>query len=464
MNELLELEFKGRRTEYAANPLQYPFQRGDLAVVSTDRGQDLGKVAFVGLRTGDPPGEKPGLVVVRKAKTADVDKLRANREREAEAKRVARVEILRHNLDMKLVDVELQWDGRKMTFFFTAEGRVDFRDLVRDLATRFRTRIDLRQIGARDETKKISGYGVCGRALCCATFLTEFKPITTQMPRDQFLPLNPSKLSGVCGRLKCCLRYELDIYRDFQRECPKVGHPIKDEDKGMGEVDKLDVVREQIQVRYGNGTLDRYTKEQFVELTNWRPQMPKNECICTCGKKGGSPELPQAQSATATPAPTSDGLRGNRITLRAEGGFRVDFEDDDEQSLDVSTDVSVTMDSPSKRKRKKKKKRPADGAPTGEAAAQSGPPAQERPPRPPQAQQQQARPPQQPQARPPQPQQPPRQPRPQSEPTQQAAPAPGTEGQPARKKRRRGGRRRHAGEGGAASSESGGGSDAGDDE
>ncbi len=205
-------------------------------------------------------------------RTVDVEKLNVNRDREAEAKRLARDEIIRHGLDMKLVDVELQWDGRKMTFYFTAEGRVDFRDLVRDLATKFRTRIDLRQIGARDETKKISGYGVCGRPLCCATFLTEFKPITTQMPRDQFLPLNPSKLSGVCGRLKCCLRYELDIYRDFQRECPKVGHPIKDEDKGMGEVDKLDVVREQIQVRYGNGVTDRYTKEQFVELTNWRPQ------------------------------------------------------------------------------------------------------------------------------------------------------------------------------------------------
>ncbi len=283
MNEILELEFKGRRKEYAANPQQYPFVRGDLAIVTTDRGQDLGKISFVGIRTGDSIGEKLGLTVLRKAQTTDIEKLQQNREREAQAKKTARTEIRRHNLEMKLVDVELQWDGRKMTFYFTAEGRVDFRELVRDLATRFRTRIDLRQIGARDETKKTTGYGICGRPLCCATFLTEFKPITTQMPRDQFLPLNPSKLSGVCGRLKCCLRYELDIYREFQRECPKVGHPIKDEEKGLGEVDKLDVIRGQIQVRYGNGVMDRYTKEQFVELTNWRPQMPKNECICTCG-------------------------------------------------------------------------------------------------------------------------------------------------------------------------------------
>jgi cell fate regulator YaaT (PSP1 superfamily) len=366
MNELLELEFKGRRTEYAANPLQYPFKRGDLAIVTTDRGQDLGKVAHVGIREGDAPGDKISLTVLRKAKSPDVEKLGVNREREREAKQLAKTEIERHKLDMKLVDVELQWDGRKLTFYFTAEGRVDFRDLVRELATKFRTRIDLRQIGARDETKKISGYGVCGRPLCCATFLTEFKPITTQMPRDQYLPLNPSKLSGVCGRLKCCLRYELDIYKEFQRDCPKLGHPIKDDEKGMGEVDKLDVIREQIQVRYSNGTLDRYTKEQFVDLTNWRPQMPKNECICTCGKKTQTAEAAPAgaPARTEAPAPQSEAGRGDRITLRGEGGFRVDFEDE-ESSVDISTDVSVSMDSSARKKRKRKKKRP------GEASAQA---------------------------------------------------------------------------------------------
>jgi len=432
MNELLELEFKGRRTEYALNPLQYPFQRGDLAIVTTDRGQDLGKISHVGMRPGDSP-DAPTLTILRKARALDVEKLTSNREREADAKRVARAEIIRHKLEMKLVDVELQWDGRKMTFYFTSEGRVDFRDLVRDLATKFRTRIDLRQIGARDETKKVSGYGVCGRSLCCATFLTEFKPITTQMPRDQFLPLNPSKLSGVCGRLKCCLRYELDTYKEFQRECPKVGHPIKDEEKGMGEVDKLDVVREQIQVRYGNGALERYTKEQFVELTNWRPQMPKNECICTCGKKGAGVDL-QAKPHAAAPVtpPVSDGNRGDRITLRAEGGFRVDFEADDEESMDVTTEVNVAMDSPAKRKKKKKKKRPADGAQQSASGQQTETP----PPRP------AASPTQRPSqtVNPPQAQQP----RPQPTPGEQT---PVGEGQPARKKRRRGGRRRHGGAG-----------------
>jgi hypothetical protein len=269
-------------------------------------------------------------------------------------------------LDMKLVDVELQWDGKKMTFFFTAEGRVDFRDLVRDLATKFKTRIDLRQIGARDETKKTAGYGVCGRPLCCATFLTEFKPITTQMPRDQFLPLNPSKLSGVCGRLKCCLRYELEIYREFQRECPKIGQPVQDAEKGRGEIEKLDVVREQIQVRYGNGVTDRYTKPQFVEMTNWRPEMPKNECICTCGKKSPAVETPAPEPSPQRER-ASEGSMGDRIVLKGEGGFRVDFEHADE-SLDVSTDVKVELSKSAKKKRRKNKSRPESSQ-----AQQSGP-------------------------------------------------------------------------------------------
>jgi len=428
MNELLELEFKGRRTEYAANPLQYPFARGDLAIVTTDRGQDLGKVSHVGIRPGDSPGDKLGLQILRKAKPVDVERLQQNREREAQAKKVAREEIVRHKLDMKLVDVELQWDGRKMTFYFTAEGRVDFRDLVRDLATKFRTRIDLRQIGARDETKKIAGYGVCGRPLCCATFLTEFKPITTQMPRDQFLPLNPSKLSGVCGRLKCCLRYELDIYREFQRECPKVGHPIKDESKGLGEVEKLDVVREQIQVRYGNGAIDRYTKTQFVEMTNWRPQMPKNECICTCGKKTGDAtdvSADRARPAQDEPsAPTKELGRGDRITLHGEGGFRVDFEDE-EESLDVSTDVNVPLNTAAKKKKKRKKKPAGDSG----AQLQAGAPQQSQPQ--PKPQQQAPRPPQQAQ-----------QSRPEGSPAPESG---GDEGGLPRKKRRRGGRRRRGG-------------------
>jgi hypothetical protein len=277
---------------------------------------------------------------------------------------------------MKVVDVEMQWDGRKMTIHFTADGRIDFRELVKDLATTFRTRIDLRQIGARDETKREGGYGVCGRPLCCATFLTEFKPITTQMPRDQFMPLNPTKLSGVCGRLKCCLRYELDVYREFQRSCPKVGHPIKDDAKGQGVIDKLDLVRDQIQVRWGDGEVDRMNPKEFVELTNWRPEMPKNECICTCGKRQAAPapqsgrKLPISQIETA---PMST-VGAEKVTLIAGGGLGLTSQAGEEVRFGGSVDVAAkTGDAKKKRRKRRRKKRPGDAPVAGAPPAASSP-------------------------------------------------------------------------------------------
>jgi cell fate regulator YaaT (PSP1 superfamily) len=299
--------------------------------------------------------QRPEFAVVRKALSNDLKILDQNRVREADAKKTAKQKIKDHNLDMKLVDVELQWDGRKMTFYFTSDGRVDFRELVKDLAATFRTRIDLRQIGARDETKRTSGYGICGRPLCCATFLTEFKPITTQMPRDQFLPLNPSKLSGVCGRLKCCLRYELDVYREFQRSCPKVGHPVKDDAKGEGLVEKLDVIREQIQIRYGGGDTEKYSPQEFVQLTNWRPEMPKTECICTCGRKPATPsespvkviEEPRADIETTGGGEKVTLLAGGGIGMKAQGGAG---------EVQVGTNLDVPFKKEGKRRRRRRRR------------------------------------------------------------------------------------------------------------
>jgi hypothetical protein len=269
---------------------------------------------------------------------------------------------------MKLVDVECQWDGRKMTFYFTAEGRVDFRELVKDLASTFRTRIDLRQIGARDETKRTGGYGVCGRPLCCATFLTEFKPITTQMPRDQFLPLNPSKLSGVCGRLKCCLRYELDIYREFQRQCPKTGHPVKDEAKGEGAIEKLDVIRRQVHVKYQTGALEKLTHQEFLEISNWRPEMPRTECICTCGRKTAAAAPPPEPSEADEEEQVSQSRTGEKVTLLAGGGLGLQSGG---AEIQVGTDMGVPAPA-AKKKRKRhrsRKKKPPSGASGSDAAS-----------------------------------------------------------------------------------------------
>ena len=365
MINILEIEFKGRRKEFAANPMQFPFQPGEPAVVEVERGQDLGKVSHLGWRPGMESDHAPEFAVIRKALANDLKVLEQNRQRESDAKRTAKQKIRDHNLDMKLVDVELQWDGRKMTFYFTSDGRVDFRELVKDLAGTFRTRIDLRQIGARDETKRTSGYGVCGRALCCATFLTEFKPITTQMPRDQFLPLNPSKLSGVCGRLKCCLRYELDVYREFQRSCPKIGHPIRDEVKGEGLVEKLDVVREQIQIKYGGGDVEKYTPHEFVELTTWRPEMPKNECICTCGQKQNA-AASQIQPRNVEEDHTSiePSASGERVTLLAGGGIGL-------QGGTGQIQVGTNLDVPARKEGKRRRKRRRRGGSHKPGAAQN---------------------------------------------------------------------------------------------
>ncbi|HEY3294605.1 MAG TPA: regulatory iron-sulfur-containing complex subunit RicT [bacterium] len=378
MLDVLEIEFKGRRKEYALNPMQFPFLVGDIAIVEVERGHDMGKVSHLGWRAGMESDETPTISVIRKAAIADCKVLDQNAQREQEARGIARQKITDHHLDMKLVDVELQWDGRKMTFYFTAEGRVDFRELVKDLASTFRTRIDLRQIGARDETKRAGGYGVCGRQLCCSTFLNEFKPITTQMPRDQFLPLNPSKLSGVCGRLKCCLRYELDVYRDFQRSCPKVGHPVRDEVKGDGVIEKLDVVREQIQVRYGSGDTEKFSQEEFVQITNWKPEMPKNECICTCGRK---PAAPQAAPVTTVEEHSIPGVQvrsGEKVSLLAGGGLGMQSGTKGEE-IQVGTDLNVPAKAAQPKKKRKRRRHKKPGDPNATAKGGEDKPGQDEP-------------------------------------------------------------------------------------
>ncbi|RQV97782.1 hypothetical protein EH220_04420 [bacterium] len=370
-NEIIEVEFKGRRKEQAANPQQFPFACGDPVIVTTERGYDLGIVSYCGFREGVEDENAATLTVVRKATSSDIEKLTQNRIRERDAKRIAKKKISEHNLEMKLVDVESQWDGKKLTFFFTADGRVDFRELVKDLASTFRTRIDLRQIGARDETRKTGGFGVCGEPLCCSTHLTEFKPITTQMPRDQFLPLNPTKLSGVCGRLKCCLRYELDGYREFQKNCPKVGHLIKDERKGGGVIDKIDVLRKSIHIRYENGAYEQIDQSEFLEISDWKPQMPKNECISTCSR-GDSVFIPVPPPLDEDQDMRSVATMGDRVTID-DKGMSVELEGAG-SSVSVQTDVNADDASARKSKRKRRsrrKKSSSSGDTTAVAEAKS---------------------------------------------------------------------------------------------
>jgi cell fate regulator YaaT (PSP1 superfamily) len=224
--EVIEVQFKAQRKEFYKNTRALYLRTGNHCVVQADRGEDIGQIISI---TRAEPNEVEGDMkeVLRHATEKDVEHLAEMRAKESEALKVCQQKVAEHKLPMKLVDVEYQFDGNKVTFYFTSEGRIDFRELVKDLAGVFRTRIDLRQIGVRDEARRFDGMGMCGRRLCCATFLKDFEPVTLKMAKDQNLPLTPSKISGACGRLMCCLDYELEYYKDLTKEIPKIGSKIR---------------------------------------------------------------------------------------------------------------------------------------------------------------------------------------------------------------------------------------------
>ncbi len=249
MSEYVEVKFKGQRTGIYWNKQNLPLQRGDLVVVEADKGVDMGQV---NLLIEEFEAEEAVKQVVRKAGPDDLLKYRQNRLNEDNALELCRRKVKKHKLDMHLVDCEYQLDGNKITFYFTADQRVDFRQLVKDLAAQYRTRIELRQIGVRDAAKRLGGFGVCGREMCCVAFMRQFTPISTQAAKDQNLPLNPNRLAGVCGRLKCCLMYERDFYNWAINKYPHLAKEIQTE-KGHGIIQRVDILREEVFVRYDSG-------------------------------------------------------------------------------------------------------------------------------------------------------------------------------------------------------------------
>lgn len=259
--DLYLVEFKGYRKEYFTNPDCLSIRPDEFVIVQAERGEDIGKVTKK-VSAQMVQSEKRPMRILRLATREDLDKLRANREKERERlKECARMAADR-NLQMKLLDAELQFDNNKITFFFTAEKRVDFRELVKELASTYKTRIELRQIGVRDEAKRIGGFGVCGLPLCCASFIREFEPISTQLAREQNLSLNPAKISGNCGRLLCCLRYEKEVYEKSMPLYPRVGEKIQT-GKGEGVVEKINIFKEHIVVRHEGGDEEKITLTQL---------------------------------------------------------------------------------------------------------------------------------------------------------------------------------------------------------
>ena len=221
--EIIGVRFKDVGKVYYFSPRGIDFKRGDKVIVETARGVECGDIVLPNRTVSEKTLVSPLKKVLRKADEKDILQAEKNREKEKEIMKTFSEKIRRHNLDMKPIDVDCTFDGTKILFYFTSEGRVDFRDLVKDLASIYRTRIELRQIGVRDEAKMLGGLGICGRPFCCSSFLGEFQPVSIKMAKEQSLSLNPTKISGTCGRLMCCLKYEQNCYEEFLRTTPKVG-------------------------------------------------------------------------------------------------------------------------------------------------------------------------------------------------------------------------------------------------
>jgi len=241
------VRFKKAGKIYYFDPGDHPIRKNDFVIVETARGIEYGKAVTDKKQVQDHDVVLPLKKVVRMADQKDQLNVEENKMAATEAYQVCTEKIIEHSLDMKLVDVEYTFDRNKVIFYFTADGRIDFRDLVKDLAAIFRTRIELRQIGVRDEAKMLGGIGPCGRMLCCSTFLGDFEPVSIKMAKDQNLSLNPTKISGLCGRLMCCLKYENDEYEAAKAELPDVGDDINTPD-GSGKVIGLNILERLIQV------------------------------------------------------------------------------------------------------------------------------------------------------------------------------------------------------------------------
>ena len=287
----IRFQQNGKMYLYDAGELQASV--GEYVVVETSRGLDLGEVMVTNrpLEDDEPNPELPR--VIRVATDQDIQHATDNRAREREAFQICQKKIAEHRLEMKLVSVESMFDNSKLLFYFTANGRVDFRGLVKDLASVFKTRIELRQIGVRDEARMLGGLGPCGRPICCGAFLKDFQPVSIKMAKEQNLSLNPTKISGVCGRLMCCLKYEQDQYECIRKKMPRVGKEVATPD-GIGIVTEINVIRETVSVRISSGDASEI-KQYAIDQVSRPGQAGAQQ---TSQKDAGEPvEIPEAEVA-----------------------------------------------------------------------------------------------------------------------------------------------------------------------
>ena len=248
MAKVVGVRFRNVGKIYYFNPKNYKVKPGDHVIVETARGVEYGKVVLAPKDVVDDQVVHPLKEVLRVATKDDDEREKYNRKRERDAFKICQKKIREHGLEMKLIDAEYTFDNNKVLFYFTADGRIDFRQLVKDLASIFKTRIELRQIGVRDETKILGGIGICGRCLCCHTYLSEFAPVSIRMAKEQNLSLNQTKISGVCGRLMCCLKNEQETYEELNRRLPGIGDTVTTPDGIQGNVQSVNVLRQLVKV------------------------------------------------------------------------------------------------------------------------------------------------------------------------------------------------------------------------
>ena len=274
MTKVVGVRFRNVGKIYYFDPKNYEIKGGDHVIVETARGVEYGKVVLAPKEVADEKVVHPLKEVLRVATEEDDERERQNRIREREAFQVCQKKIREHNLDMKLIDAEYTFDNNKVLFYFTADGRIDFRQLVKDLASVFKTRIELRQIGVRDETKILGGIGNCGRCLCCHTYLSDFAPVSIKMAKEQNLSLNQTKISGVCGRLMCCLKNEQETYEELNKNLPGIGSIVTMPDGVQGTVQSVNVLRQRVRVIYEEN--DEKEVEEFpVSELKFRPKRKK---------------------------------------------------------------------------------------------------------------------------------------------------------------------------------------------
>ena len=265
MKRIVGVRFKRLGKIYFFDPKWLEVQKGEYVIVDTAQGEEIAEVVVPNRMIEEEKIVSPLKKVLRLASEKDLKHEKECRKKEREAFEFCNKKIKEHKLDMTLTDVEYKFDNSKILFYFTADGRVDFRELVKDLSATYKTRIELRQIGVRDEVKRIGGNGVCGRELCCCSFLRDFETVSIKMAKEQNLSLNPSKISGNCGRLMCCLKYEQEVYEEKLKRLPNVGAIVKTPD-GKGEVDSVETLKEIIRVKFKDNDIYNYKKYKVEDI------------------------------------------------------------------------------------------------------------------------------------------------------------------------------------------------------